>query len=197
MDERAVIVAVEKLLQAMLGFDILSKPDFKETPKRVMKYFKEMIEDEKTLEEKIQSTIKVFPSTYKGLIILPGIKTHGLCPHHLLPVEYTICIGYIPKVENDVSQVIGASKPERISRIASKNAILQENLTTKIVQCMEKIASPEGIGVIVKGEHSCMRVRGIKNPCSSMITSEMYGSFKNVPAIRDEFFQLISWGERA
>jgi GTP cyclohydrolase I len=50
---------------------------------------------------------------------------------------------------------------------------------------------PLGTAVIVKGIHYCMKMRGVKQPDSSMITSFMSGVFKENLDTREEFFHNV------
>ena len=54
-----------------------------------------------------------------------------------------------------------------------------------------KKLKPKGVGVVIEAAHDCMRIRGIKNPSSVMITSELRGVFDNNPATRSEFMRFI------
>lgn len=199
-DKSLVQSGVEMILEGLFGPEVFNHPDFKDTPKRVTKFYSEMILDSEDIKAKVAEICStMFPSSYSGMIVLPNIRTVGFCPHHMLPVTYTIHIGYIPNKsfggDPTVSFVLGASKPERISRLLSSDAILQETLTQNIADTIAASIAPDGLGVVVKGQHSCMNIRGIKNPCSSMVTSEMFGSFLDIQTVREEFFKMIEIGK--
>jgi len=197
INKKMVTSAIRIMLEGLFGPEVHSHPDFKDTPERVCRFYEEMLMDQESIDEKITKICStMFPSKYNGMIVLPNIQTTGFCPHHMLPVTYTIHIGYIPnKSISDVnSLVLGASKPERISRVLSSRAVLQETLTQEIAEAIASSVAPDGLGVIVRGKHACMNIRGIKNPCASMVTSEMFGSFLEVQAVRDEFFKMIEIG---
>lgn len=200
IEKSMVTSAIRILLEGLFGPEVHSHPDFKDTPERVCRFYEEMLMDQESIDEKILKICStMFPSKYNGMIVLPNIQTTGFCPHHMLPVTYTIHIGYIPNKEFPLgggmkSFVLGASKPERISRVLSMRAVLQETLTQEIADAICASIAPEGLGVIVRGKHACMNIRGIKNPCASMVTSEMFGSFLEVQAVRDEFFKMIEIG---
>jgi GTP cyclohydrolase I len=166
----------------ILGVD-LDHPDFKETPLRVARCFKEMFEGygrEGEVEEILE---KWFPTDNDEMVVT-RLETHSLCPHHLLPVEYDIVFGYLPK-----GRAIGLSKVVRICELLAKKPILQENLTTQITSLFSKHLHPKGCAVMVSGRHSCMRIRGVKADNSEVMTSSLIGAFHEGPA-RSEFFQL-------
>lgn len=199
----------ESLLVELFGDGILKDPNFTETPQRMAKMYREMFSPCDLIDKIAKSIMdKSFPSTYRGMVILPNISTVSFCPHHMLPVEYTIIIGYIPNASNNEygdfslffeqdfrlleTKLIGASKPERLACTLAKHPILQETYNRLIVQYIQESINPLGIAVIVKGQHSCMRIRGIKNACSNMITSEMTGAFKENHRTQAELFSLIN-----
>ncbi|MNO00091.1 GTP cyclohydrolase 1 [compost metagenome] len=56
---------------------------------------------------------------------------------------------------------------------------------------MDEVLNPEGVMVVVEGEHLCMCARGVKKPGSKTVTSAVRGSFKADAASRAEFLSLI------
>jgi len=172
--------AIEILLTSM-GVDFDNDPNFKETPKRVAKAYMEL---NRGLYEEVP-IIKVFPTSYKGIVFFKSIKAVGLCPHHLLPIEMDISFAYIPK-EN----ALGLSKVSRIIKHLCSRPVLQEDLTKDIVEYFGKLLSPLGIAVVVRGIHGCMKFRGIKE-ATTVKTSEMNGAFRENVETREEFFNLI------
>lgn len=187
----------EKFLKAMFGEDILDDPNFTETPKRMAAMYTAMIRPKDIIEEVSSSIMsKSFPSRYNGLIVLPQIRTVSFCPHHMLPVEYNLTIGYLPNDSKDKCSVVGASKPERMAHALASTPILQEEYTLMIAEKITESICPKGVGVVMQGFHSCMRVRGIKNPCSNMITSEMTGAFRENPRTQHELMELIKFGRQ-
>lgn len=191
-NDRIVQEATEMLLQG-LGLD-LNDPNFKDTPARVMRSYRETCDGLVNLEHKLEQILKTsFPSDgYNGMIVETGITIYSLCPHHLLPVSYSIDIGYIPSKNKEV---LGASKLSRVADILGRRPVLQETFTLDILQCFEHV-SPEGVAVIVSGSHQCMRCRGIRQKDSMLHTSLMTGSFKENQATREEFFHLVNRGNR-
>ena len=178
------------LLQGM-GID-LEDPNFEETPARVARSFSEIcggLNDAPALIEKALS--KSFPTKYDGIIFCPDVAVYSMCPHHLLPVEYLISIGYIPAKGGEA---IGASKLARIAEALSKRPVLQEDLCLDIVEAL-KVIKPQGVAIVMSGLHGCMRVRGIKQR-TSFETSYMTGSFKENTETREEFFHLLSIAQR-
>lgn len=179
-NDELVEIALRQLLTGM-GIDWFSDPNFKETPARVMKAYREL---NKGLYEEAPK-IKVFPTEYKGMVFFKSVKAVGLCPHHLLPIEMDISFAYIPKKE-----ALGLSKVPRIIKHLSARPVLQEDLTKDIVAYFKKLLKPLGIAIVIRGIHGCMKFRGIKE-ATIVKTSDMTGAFKQNPETREEFFNLI------
>jgi len=190
--EETVTRAISMLLTG-LGIQ-LDDPNFKDTPTRVMRSFKEQCDGLYNLEREIEKILSTtFPSEgYNGMIVETGITVYSLCPHHLLPVSYAVDIGYIPSKDE---KVLGASKLSRSAEILGKRPILQESFTTDILKCFETV-SPEGVAVLISGKHQCMRCRGIKQKDAMLHTSLMTGAFEINTSTREEFFHLVSRGYR-
>ena len=67
----------------------MQDPNFKDTPQRVAKSYKEIFaglnHSTKDLEEIFQ---KSFPTLYQGIVLEKDIKVFSMCPHHFLPIRY-------------------------------------------------------------------------------------------------------------
>jgi GTP cyclohydrolase I len=55
-----------------------------------------------------------------------------------------------------------------------------------------EVLQPLGVGVIVEAEHMCMRMRGVEKPGALTTTMSMLGSFREDPAVRDEFLSSVT-----
>lgn len=176
-----------KGLRDELGLD-LTDVNFKDTPKRVARAYREIFGGVKDTKQQIEEILETaFPSEgYDSLTFCPDILTFSMCPHHFLPVEYTTAIGYIPSKSG---LVLGASKLGRLVELLSQRPVLQETLTNDIVKSLQ-IINPIGVAVVISGIHYCMRMRGIKK-ISSFETSAMSGVFMDQPMARKEFFDLL------
>ncbi len=158
----------------------LEGPNFIDTPIRIYRMWDNFFKEDSTID------LTTFPLKGKaGMIIFKDHEDWGFCPHHLLPVKYTFKIGYIPR-----DKVLGASKPLRIANRVLRGLPLQEEIGEMIASQIQKEIETRGVGVIIKGEHLCMRMRGVESPCSSMVTTFMLGCFLDDPAAREEFLLL-------
>ena len=183
--------AVLEVLSHKLGFDPKDE-NFKDTPERVEKLYKEMFLPPEIIQLEIEKIFeKVFPTTYSGIILIPEMVTYSMCPHHLLPVEYHVTVAYLPnQISHSERQVLGLSKPIRIVEVLSKLPILQEDYTQKIADTFMRIA--KGVAVVTVGIHGCMRCRGVRTR-SPAVMSVMTGPFMTEPKVREEFYFLLNY----
>jgi GTP cyclohydrolase I len=185
VEEKKVIEKVEELL-GVLGLSC-SDENFYETPARFSRILLEFTRSREELEvelEEIQS--QVFPSEVSELVVVKDIAVFGLCPHHLLPVEYQVAVGYIPS-----GLVLGLSKFSRIVELFSKRPVLQEDLTVQIRDVISGMLATKDVGVSVKGKHFCMVMRGVKQRDSVVKTSALGGVLLTDRGAKKEFFDLV------
>ena len=176
-----------------LGID-LTDPNFKGTPKRIKKVFREMLLSPIEIHDELDRIFsKAFPTNYTGIVFVSDITSHSICPHHFLPIEYDSTVAYIPG--DELNKVIGLSKIIRLVQLLSKQAILQETYTQQIASAFTTIIKAKGVAIVVKGVHNCIRCRGVKS-LSPVITSVMEGAFMDSPSTREEFFQLLAHSRR-
>ena len=186
IDKIKVELAMFDLICA-LGLDP-NDPNLKDTPKRVAKSYKEILSgllDDGGEAKKLMS--RCFPSKNDQMIIVKDIKVYSMCPHHFLPVDCTIHIGYVPK-----GKVLGLSKLARVAELYAQRPALQEDLAENIASAIKKYLKPQGVMVVVEGKHYCMIMRGVEKRESITITSCVKGCFRNPKEkARDEFLKLV------
>jgi GTP cyclohydrolase I len=155
------------------------------TPLRVSKSWEYLISGyKKTIDEVVNGAI--FNEKNQDMIIVKDINYYSLCEHHLLPFMGKIHVGYIPN-----GKVLGLSKIPRIIDIFSRRLQLQERLTHQIANSITNFLNPKGVGIVVEGEHLCMRMRGVEKQNAIMQTSSMTGIFRKEEKTREEFLNLI------
>ena len=69
-------------------------------------------------------------------------------------------------------------------------------MTTQIASLLMEKLTPEGVAVVVEAEHLCMRMRGVEKQNSYVVTSAMFGVFREKQETRDEFMNLIGHRRR-
>jgi GTP cyclohydrolase I len=166
------------LLEGM-GVDV-SDPNYRETPKRVAKMYQEL------LTPKVSSYTSFPGGKYDEMIVLRGHKVYAMCPHHLMPVEMKVFVGYLPSNEGDV---IGLSKLARVTEEPLNEPILQEAYTDQVAQILQQHTGARGVGVIVTGKHGCMKYRGVRTD-ADVVTSRMLGFFLERPHVKEEFMRI-------
>ena len=166
--------SVAKLMDALEIPIWRENENFRETPRRVGSFYKELLGRKKP-------EIKVFPSNSNEMVVIKDLVDYSLCPHHLLPVRYEFRVGYIP-----TGQVIGLSKIPRIIHYMMSRLPLQEDLPDLIVGELMDLLRPMGAGCQVKGHHMCMEIRGVKTE-GEFITTKLTGVMLLNPATHEEF----------
>lgn len=124
--------------------------------------------------------------TIDQIVVVPKIDFYSHCEHHLAPFYGQVHIGYLPH-----KKVLGVSKFARLVDIYARRLQIQERLTQEIADAIMKYVEPDGVGVIIRGIHLCMRSRGVQKQNTEMVTSVMLGYFRDRPQVRVEFMGLI------
>ena len=137
-----------------------------------------------TVEEVLHGAL--FDVDYDEMVIVKDIEFYSLCEHHLLPFYGRAHIAYIPN-----GKVIGLSKIPRIVDVFARRLQVQERLTQQIAEAIEDAVHPQGVGVVLEGQHLCMMMRGVQKQESSTVTSAMLGAFKTQTQTRTEFLTLV------
>lgn len=186
--------ASEKFVSALIEEMELNPedPNFKETGKRIAKAYKEILsghfnKEEQSTEQQLAEVFKTsFPSEYNDLVAQSGIKVIGMCPHHLLPVEYNVNIAIMPNRD-----VIGLSKIARCVEILASRLVLQEDLTKEIADAFEKHLNARGVYVVVDGIHNCMKIRGAEQTHACTHTAAVRGVFARDVYIKSEALEAF------
>jgi GTP cyclohydrolase IA len=123
---------------------------------------------------------------YDELVVLRNIRLVSFCEHHMLPVIGHAHVGYLP-----TNRVVGISKLARVVHGFARRLQIQEKLTAEIAEAIQEILQPQGVGVVIEAEHSCMTLRGVNAPGSTLTTSRLLGVIRDDPRTREEFLSLV------
>jgi GTP cyclohydrolase I len=63
-------------------------------------------------------------------------------------------------------------------------------MTADIAACIQEVLQPQGVGVVIEAEHSCMTLRGVNAPGASLTTSHLIGVVRDDAKTREEFLRL-------
>jgi GTP cyclohydrolase I len=128
-----------------------------------------------------------FAENYDEIVLVRDIEFTSMCEHHLLPFRGVAHVAYIPN-----GRVTGLSKLARVVEEVARRPQVQERMTKTIADLIEERLGTDAVGVIVKAEHSCMAMRGVRKQGSMTVTSAMRGAFRRDPASRAELMSLIN-----
>ncbi|WP_443468053.1 GTP cyclohydrolase I FolE [Microbacterium sp. A196] len=131
--------------------------------------------------------LTTFPNDegYDEMVIVRDIPVRSICEHHLLPFTGRATIGYLPG-----ERIVGLSKLARVAEHFACRPQTQERLTKQIAQWLQDHLSPQGVGVVIEAEHSCMTLRGVHATGSRTRTSTLLGQLREDPESRAEFLSL-------
>ena len=158
-----------------------------ETPKRVVKAFKEYFKGYK--EDPIQVLDKTFGDVdgYDDMVIQKNISVQSHCEHHMAPIIGKAHVAYIPK-----DRIVGLSKLARVVEVFSKRLQTQERLTMQIANTLMKSLDAKGVAVTIDSTHQCMTMRGIKKEQASTVTNYYLGQFKEDLSYQNRYLRFIS-----
>ncbi|MGO8887853.1 MAG: GTP cyclohydrolase I FolE [Streptosporangiaceae bacterium] len=131
--------------------------------------------------------LTTFPNDegYDELVLARSIPVRSVCEHHLLPFVGTAHVGYLPG-----ERILGLSKLARIVEHFARRPQVQERLTKQVADWLSEHLRPQGVGVVIEAEHSCMTVRGVQAVGASTVTSTLVGALRADARSRQEFFAL-------
>ena len=175
-----------KTILAWMGEDP-SREGLLETPKRVVKAFKEYFKGYK--EDPIQVLDKTFGDVdgYDDMVIQKNISVQSHCEHHMAPIIGKAHVAYIPN-----ERVVGLSKLARVVEVFSKRLQTQERLTMQIANTLMGALDAKGVAVTIDSTHQCMTMRGIKKEQATTVTNYYLGQFKEDLSFQNRYLRLIS-----
>ena len=182
VDTERIEKAVKEILLAV-GEDI-NREGLKKTPERVGKMYTELLAGMR--EDPKVHLRSVFTENYDEIVLLRDIPFYSICEHHLMPFIGSAHVAYLP-----TGMVLGVSKLARIVDCFARRLQTQERLTYQIADFIMNSLKPMGVTVVLEASHSCMTIRGIKKPGSTMVTSALRGIFKKDPRSRNEVLSLM------
>jgi GTP cyclohydrolase I len=155
------------------------------TPDRIARMYSEVLGGYDVDLEKLVNGA-MFDVAYDEMIVVKDIEFYSMCEHHMLPFFGHAHVAYIPS-----EKVIGLSKIPRIVEMFGRRLQVQERMTRQIADTIQEILNPQGVAVVIEGNHMCSMMRGVKKQEASMITSAMLGCFKNSDKTRNEFLSHL------
>ena len=158
-----------------------------ETPKRVMKAYKEYFAGYKIDPSKILDKTFGDVDGYDDMVIQKNISIQSHCEHHMAPIIGKAHVAYIPK-----ERVVGLSKLARVVEVFSKRLQTQERLTMQVAKTLMESLDAKGVAVTIDSTHQCMTMRGIKKEQASTVTNYYLGQFKEDLSFQNRYLRFIS-----
>ena len=164
-----------------------SREGLLETPKRVVKAFKEYFggytEDANKILEKTFGDVE----GYDDMVVEKNISVSSHCEHHMAPIVGIAHVAYIPN-----ERVVGLSKLARVVEVFSKRLQTQERLTMQVAKALMTSLDAKGVAVTIDAAHQCMTMRGIKKENATTVTNYFLGQFKEDLSIQNRYLRFIS-----
>src|SRR5262249_37340207 len=182
--EKRVKELIEQLLRE-LGEDP-TREGLLRTPERVEAAFRFLTSGYHIDPNEILRGAVFSEDKYDEMVLVKDIDFYSLCEHHALPFFGKAHVAYIPD-----RKILGLSKIARLVEMFSRRLQVQERMTNQIAQTLYDALHPKGVGVVVEAVHLCMMMRGVEKQNSKAVTSAMLGGFRDRPATRAEFLELI------
>jgi len=158
-----------------------------ETPKRVVKAFKEYFSGYKENPGKILEKTFGDVDGYDDMVVQKNISVHSHCEHHMAPIIGVAHVAYIPK-----DRVVGLSKLARVVEVFSKRLQTQERLTMQIAHTLMDSLDAKGVAVSIDSTHQCMTMRGIKKEQATTVTNYYLGQFKEDLSFQNRYLRFIA-----
>jgi GTP cyclohydrolase I len=182
--EHEVADRVRELLRSLV-IDIDNDHNTAETAERVARmYLREVFKGRYNHQPKVAS----FPNVKQldEIYTVGPISVRSACSHHLVPIMGNCWIGIKPG-----ERVIGLSKFTRVADWVFSRPHIQEEAVMILADEIERLCAPQGLGIIIKAQHYCMKWRGVKEPQTSMVNSVVRGDFRHDSSLKQEFFELV------
>ena len=158
----------------------------KETPKRVVKAFKEYFSGYHQDANKALNKTFGDVDGYDDMVIEKNVSFESHCEHHMAPIIGVVHIAYIPS-----KKVVGLSKLARTVEVYAKRLQTQERLNMQIAKTLMSGLEAKGVAVTIDASHQCMTMRGIKKEKATTLTNYFLGSFKDDLSLQNRYLKHI------
>ena len=175
-----------KTILAWMGEDP-NREGLLETPKRVVKAYKEYFAGYKEDPNKILDKTFGDVDGYDDMVVQKNISIQSHCEHHMAPIIGKAHVAYIPK-----ERVVGLSKLARVVEVFSKRLQTQERLTMQVAKTLMESLDAKGVAVTIDSTHQCMTMRGVKKEQASTVTNYYLGQFKEDLSFQNRYLRFIS-----
>ena len=188
IDPKPSRAEAEKALRTLLLWagDDPDREGLRDTPARVARAYEDWFSGYGKDPESYLSRTFEEVEGYDDMIVLKDIRFESHCEHHLAPIIGKAHVGYVP-----THRVVGISKLARVVDVYARRLQVQEKMNAQIAHCIQKVLEPRGVAVVIESAHQCITTRGIHKPGVTMVTSSMFGVFRENESTRREFLAVI------
>ncbi|MCR5594309.1 MAG: GTP cyclohydrolase I FolE [Lachnospiraceae bacterium] len=137
-------------------------------------------------EDPAKQLSRTFEASGTDMIVEKDIPFYSMCEHHFMPFFGQAYVGYIPK-----KRVVGLSKLARTVETYARRPQIQEQMTGQIADAVYENLDCEGVIVVLKAEHMCMSMRGVKKGGTKTVTVAKRGIFEKEHELEERFFRLL------
>ena len=169
-----------KEILTLMSLD-LSDDSLVDTPRRIAKMYVDEIFSGLDYENFPKITVIDNKMGFDEMVRVQDISLTSTCEHHLVTIDGTATIAYIPR-----KKIIGLSKINRIVRFFSQRPQVQERLTQQVLVALQTLLETKDVAVKMDAVHYCVKSRGVMDSTSSTPTTALGGIFKSNPATRAE-----------
>ncbi len=168
-----------KVILTEIGEDV-DREGLKDTPKRYVKFLRQF------LNPPAFNFTTFDAEGTDEMIVQTNIPFYSLCEHHIAPFYGTAAVAYIPD-----GKIVGLSKLARTVDLYANKLQNQERITNQIAERLMEELNPKGVAVVLKAQHLCMNMRGVKKHDTWTTTSKLTGHFKDDLNCRNEFLSFL------
>jgi len=159
--------------------------DIERTPERVARAWTDELVSGYSVRAADELTWTAVPAG-GGPVLVHGVSFASVCVHHLLPFFGQADIAYLP-----AERQAGLSKIARVVDAFARRLQTQERLTAQIADALNDGLAPRGVIVVLRAEHLCMSLRGVRKEQAGMVTMATRGLYDADLAARAELLELM------
>jgi GTP cyclohydrolase IA len=108
-------------------------------------------------------------------VVIDGIETATVCPHHLLVAQGRALVAYVPG-----DRLLGLGTVARLVDACSRRFTLQEEIAGSVTRALMEHAHAKGAFCRVVLDHACLRTRGALQSGARTITFQGAGSMEDM-----------------
>jgi GTP cyclohydrolase I len=162
--------------------------DLEATPGRVARAWRDDLLSGYAVDADAELTWTDSPGA-TGPVLVRDIRFASVCVHHLLPFVGVAHVAYAP-----AARLAGLSKIGRVVDALSRRLQIQEVLTRRIVETLERVLQPAAALVVLEAEHTCMTLRGVRKEGSRLLTWSATGLWHEDAGARREILDRLTRG---